>query len=140
MTKIQNLLHRLDRVRANGGDRWQACCPAHDDKSPSLSIKENISGKILIHCWAGCDSRDVMAAIGLTLSYLFPDNLKSNGCNALPEWKRRQYQEVLSHETLVMECFKADKQSGKTIQPDDLLRVNLAIARSKIINEVLSDE
>lgn len=138
MNKIQNILGKLDKLRANGEGRWQACCPAHDDRSPSLSIKEDASGKVLIHCWAGCDNRDVMAAIGLTLSDLFPDSLERTNRHAMPEWERRKYLETLNHEVLIVECYKADKHAGKVIDTEDLERVNLAIARTKFIREVLS--
>jgi DNA primase len=39
-----------------------AQCPAHDDKNPSLSIRE-VAGKVLLHCHAGCGQRDVIAAL-----------------------------------------------------------------------------
>lgn len=50
-----------------------AKCPAHDDKSPSLSVRETEDGRVLIHCHAGCGASDVLAAIGLTLADLFPE-------------------------------------------------------------------
>ena len=34
------------------GEEWSACCPAHDDRNPSLSIREGSDGKVLIHCHA----------------------------------------------------------------------------------------
>jgi Toprim domain len=37
-------------------------CPAHDDHSPSLSIRDGPRG-LIVHCWAGCEARDVYAAI-----------------------------------------------------------------------------
>ncbi len=49
------------------GDGWMACCPAHDDKNPSLSISEK-NGKLLWHCFAGCAQGEVQDAfIGLGL-------------------------------------------------------------------------
>jgi hypothetical protein len=39
-----------------------AKCPAHDDKTPSLSIREN-DGKVLVHCHAGCSQDAVLAAL-----------------------------------------------------------------------------
>jgi hypothetical protein len=69
---IENLLARLDKVRRTGGDTWQACCPAHDDRGPSLSIRATDDGRILLHCFAGCDVQDVIGAVGLTISDLFP--------------------------------------------------------------------
>ena len=41
---------------------WMANCPAHDDRNPSLSIRER-DGKVLVHCHAGCDQRSVIAAL-----------------------------------------------------------------------------
>lgn len=48
-------------------------CPAHDDKAPSLNIDE-VDGKTLLKCQAGCDTRDVVSAMGLSMTDLFdPD-------------------------------------------------------------------
>ena len=44
---VNNLLNSLDRVRKMGADRWVACCPAHNDKSPSLAIRELSDGAVL---------------------------------------------------------------------------------------------
>ncbi|MHB1750988.1 MAG: CHC2 zinc finger domain-containing protein, partial [Acidithiobacillus sp.] len=51
---ISNVLSRLHKVKRTGADKWQALCPAHDDHTPSLSIKEADDGKVLLKCWAGC--------------------------------------------------------------------------------------
>jgi len=53
-------------ARALGGRKvgqgWTARCPAHDDRSPSLSIRD-AGGKVLVRCHAGCDQHDVIAAL-----------------------------------------------------------------------------
>jgi hypothetical protein len=53
-------------ARALGGRRagsgWTARCPAHDDRNPSLSIR-NVDGKLLVHCHTGCKQADVIAAL-----------------------------------------------------------------------------
>ena len=74
MSNIETLLSRLEKVKPNGSGKYLACCPAHTDKSPSLSIKETEDGKILIHCFSGCAVADIVAAVGLELSDLMPDN------------------------------------------------------------------
>jgi putative DNA primase/helicase len=48
--------------RRVGGARM-ACCPAHNDRTPSLSIRESKDGKVLVRCRAGCGQRDVIAAL-----------------------------------------------------------------------------
>jgi hypothetical protein len=45
------------------GAAWMARCPAHDDRAPSLSIADTRDGKVLVRCHAGCDQRDVIAAL-----------------------------------------------------------------------------
>lgn len=60
---IHELLSRLGKVKKTAGG-YAACCPAHDDKNPSLSVAEK-EGKILIKCFAGCATETVLAALGL---------------------------------------------------------------------------
>jgi hypothetical protein len=53
-------------ARRVGPRRWQAKCPAHGDGSPSLSICEGRDGRVvLVHCFAGCPTGDVLAKLGL---------------------------------------------------------------------------
>ena len=51
-------------ARAIGGRRsggtWLACCPAHDDREPSLAIRDGDDGRVLVHCHAGCDQKGVI--------------------------------------------------------------------------------
>jgi hypothetical protein len=54
-------------ARALGGRKagaaWMARCPVHDDREPSPSIADARDGKVLVRCHAGCDQRDVIAAL-----------------------------------------------------------------------------
>jgi putative DNA primase/helicase len=49
--------------RRYGARQWQARCPAHDDRDPSLSITESREGVTLIHCFAGCEQGAVIDAL-----------------------------------------------------------------------------
>jgi hypothetical protein len=71
----EELVTRFAKARQNGRGKWMACCPAHNDKSPSLSIAEAPDGRILIHCFAGCAANEVLEAVGLEMTDLFPDSL-----------------------------------------------------------------
>ncbi len=51
-----------------------ACCPAHRDTNPSLSVTELSDGKILLHCHAGCSTEEVLAAVDLDFSHLYPND------------------------------------------------------------------
>src|ERR1700730_12983342 len=45
------------------GAEWMARCPAHEDRKPSLSIKDADGGKVLVRCHAGCDQARVIAKL-----------------------------------------------------------------------------
>lgn len=58
------------------GDHLQATCPAHEDHEPSLSVDYRPDARkpgVHLHCHAGCDSADVLAALGLTYSDLYDE-------------------------------------------------------------------
>src|SRR5688572_28579751 len=57
--KLANLLE----AGRTGEGKWMACCPAHDDQTPSLSISEENDGRCLIHCFAGCTTEAVFGAL-----------------------------------------------------------------------------
>jgi len=69
---IDLVLSRLDGVHRTGRGTWLACCPAHADKRPSLSLRDTDNGAVLIHCFAGCTVHGVVGALGLELADLFP--------------------------------------------------------------------
>ena len=73
---VDVLLDRLDRVKATGPGTWIASCPTsahkHGDRSRGLSIREGDDARVLIHCHGGCSVHDVVAALGIELSDLFP--------------------------------------------------------------------
>src|SRR4030095_10963118 len=61
------LIALLHGVRAAGKDRWRALCPAHEDRTPSLSIVQK-PDKLLIYCFSGCRAIDIVNALGITLA------------------------------------------------------------------------
>ena len=63
------IAHRCPQARQHG-DQWQACCPAHDDSTPSLSITP-AADKVLLYCHAQCPLDAILAALGLTRRDLF---------------------------------------------------------------------
>ena len=49
-------------ISALGGRNGMAKCPAHNDHTPSLSITQR-EGKVLVHCFSGCEQHAVIAAL-----------------------------------------------------------------------------
>ena len=134
MGKLNALLERLDKVRQIG-DRYIACCPAHDDKTPSLTIRETPTGTILAHCFGGCDIGSVLAAVGLTFSDLYPDEwdsakhagLSEAGRQAKAKWFGRI--DPLELERTILEIAKEDIESGRELSNEDYARAELAFRR-----------
>src|SRR5215207_10129403 len=61
LASAKMIAHSLGGKQA--GCAWTACCPAHDDRQPSLSISDAPDGKVLVHCHAGCEQHQVIAAL-----------------------------------------------------------------------------
>ena len=61
MTTVSKL-SSLPKFKAVGKNKYVACCPAHDDKHPSLSITD-AKDKVLVHCFSGCTQTDVIDAL-----------------------------------------------------------------------------
>lgn len=75
-TPIDRILYALKKVcKSSKPGSWMALCPAHEDKSPSLSIRELPDGRVLINCLAGCAPIDVLGSIFLRFEDLFPTRL-----------------------------------------------------------------
>jgi len=75
MSALDKILPQLRGVKSRGHGRWMAHCPAHDDKTASLSLGEASDGRALLRCFGGCETAAVLGAIGLDLSDLFPHAL-----------------------------------------------------------------
>jgi CHC2 zinc finger len=69
---LDKVLIILERVKRSGKG-WVARCPAHEDRHPSLSVGVGDDGRVLLHCYAGCDVQAVVAALGLQMADLYPD-------------------------------------------------------------------
>jgi hypothetical protein len=69
--RLVDVLQTCGTVRVNGSEAM-AQCPAHDDGRPSLHLTHDTArGRVLVKCFAGCDTRDVLAAVGLSLRDLY---------------------------------------------------------------------
>ena len=55
-------LSNLERFKKLGVNRYVACCPAHEDRNPSLSITQG-KDRLLVHCFAGCTQAEVIDAL-----------------------------------------------------------------------------
>jgi hypothetical protein len=83
---LDHVLAQLKGVRSSLRG-WRACCPAHADSEPSLSIGLGEQGQVLLKCFAGCSLEHIVEAMGLTILDLFPhgatfaEQASSNGAH-----------------------------------------------------------
>ena len=125
-SKTERLLNQLDHVKQTGQGKWLACCPAHTDKSPSLAIKETADGKMLLHCFAGCPVTDIVAAVGLELSDLMPDNTTYRKGAKQPRFNRYELFEMLAFESVILSLAVRQLLNLEDLDEADLVRVLLA--------------
>lgn len=133
------LLARLEKVRQVAPNRYVAKCPGHKDKSPSLSIRETEDGKTLLHCFAGCAAPDVLAAVGLTLSDLFPERI-GHHAPASHDRKHRHAAifalKVLHRECLVVAIGAENIAAGVALTDEDRARLTKAATTIRAAAEV----
>lgn len=122
-SNIDVLLSRLEKVKSNGSSKWLACCPAHDDKSPSLSIRD-AGDRVLLHCFGGCSVYDICAAIGMGVHDLFAGGKAPH--EIIPGVLRRDFIDTLLIESLICEIAASDLACGKKLSESEINRMQLA--------------
>ena len=121
---IDSLLQRLDKVKRTGRDKWSACCPAHDDRGPSLAVKELDDGRILLHCFAGCGAGEVLGAIGMDFADLFPTVSTFHSPRVRKPWNAGDVLTGIAYEVLLAYAYASKMAQGvvlSTAEQDRLL-------------------
>jgi hypothetical protein len=132
----EKLLSRLEGVIQRGEGRWSARCPAHNDKSPSLSIAD-AGGKVLLHCFTGCAAEDVLEAVGLSWRDLYPDRWTASYRAATANQGSKAYRRLardadpLEIERMVLKIAAAQLEHGEVLTIEDKARVEVARQRLK---------
>lgn len=127
--KVNNLLSRMKRVKTSGRDAWTCQCPAHDDKSPSLKIDLK-NGRILIKCWTGCSTEDILGAVGMDFNDIFPDKPTHHRAKpGKPTLYATDALRILKKESMIITMCAIDIKNKKPIAEDDFNRVMLAMER-----------
>ena len=137
MNPIENTLSRLDKPRQRQPGQWSARCPAHPDKSPSLSVRETPEGSVLLHCFGGCEVAEIVAAMGLELHDLFPPQDKPTGtpkkiANLLTAG---QALELLHTEATLIAIALTNVFKGTAVAETDMTRLRQAAGRIGLLRE-----
>lgn len=129
------LLAKLDGVQGRG-PRWRAICPSHESKrrTRTLAIFEADDGRVLLRCHAGCGVEQIVGAVGMDLSDLFPPKpILGDGEHAKRRerkpWLARDVAHALQAEAAICWVILTDMAAGRPISAGDRKRAGEAADR-----------
>ncbi|MDE3023191.1 MAG: DNA primase [Pseudomonadota bacterium] len=126
------LLNQLTKVKRTGRESWIACCPAHSDKNPSMTITEKDDGRVLVHCFAGCSVDSILGAVGMTFDDLFPERVADPYAPTKPErmpFNPRDVLAAVSTESLIVALSGSQLANGEPLSEENNKRLMLAVER-----------
>ncbi|HEX6993728.1 MAG TPA: DNA primase [Gammaproteobacteria bacterium] len=129
---VADLLARLDGVRETGPGKWIARCPAHEDRRPSLSVRETDDGTILLHDFGGCDAVSVCRALGIEYRDLFPDRAirrVDRHARGVPRLSAAERLQLVEHEVTVAALLADEIARTRSATDDQARRLALAAGR-----------
>jgi len=133
---IHKILNHLNKVKRTGDGRYIACCPAHDDVSPSLTIRALPDGRVLMHCFGGCDIESILSAMDLHLADLFPEPIMQHGKPAQRPFNPSDVLLCIRNESRLLALATADILHGKVLSAEQKERLLLAAERLNEAYEV----
>lgn len=129
---IDNLISRVKGLKKGSAtNTWMCKCPSHEDRLASLSLRLADDGRILVNCFGGCSTDDVLGAIGLTMEDLFDDGplyhraKPLKGARVFP----RDVLKLLRTEVMIVMISSFDLRKGKVLSDVDQARLNVAYER-----------
>lgn len=99
--RFNHILSKLE-VATVDNNIAKACCPVHGDKKPSLEVKIQPDDKISVKCHVGCDYRDILSALGLSPSFLYPPHKQKKRDSVTP-----------SDEPRIVKWYQYTKKNGQ---------------------------
>lgn len=115
VTPLETVVAALEAHGSRGkGSSWQ--CPAHEDRSASLSVGAGRDGRALLKCHAGCDLDSVLGALGLTVGDISPAKDEPSG-KRKPRVKA-VYPYVDETGALLYEVVRFDPKDFRQRRPD----------------------
>ena len=124
MSAADTILAQCKRVRETGRGSWIACCPAHEDRNPSMTVRELPDGMVLVHCFSGCSVESITSACGMKLGDLFPEGAKTERHGtARAHFPVLDVLLMVEHEMNVVQIVADDIAAGRQLNRDDAERV-----------------
>ena len=141
---IDGLLSRLERVQ-RGGHGWRADCPRGHGSRGTLSVAQGDDGRILLHCFSGCSTADVLATMGLSMTDVMPERIRNESPDARRMARARfrlasvtAAAGVIEREARIALIAACDLLHGEALPPDDVQRLCEAVERIASAREALA--
>ncbi|MFO1153866.1 MAG: toprim domain-containing protein [Rhodospirillales bacterium] len=106
----ESIARALGGRKTGGG--WAARCPAHGDRIPSLSIRDANDGKVLVRCHAGCDQRQVIAALRARGLWTEKVTRRFSNCPSVAHPERRPDRVEANHSEAALAIWQSAKPAG----------------------------
>jgi hypothetical protein len=124
-------LANILRARRYGPGWWMAKCPGHDDRKPSLSIREGRNGRVILHDFGGCPPQKILETVGLSFCDLFPATVSLTPAQRARQACERTAREEAEAQARELERRLADDCRISHVSADALLQ-QLRVAEGNV--------
>lgn len=130
MTPLEKFLSRADVVKhKSGATHGVFKCPAHADKRASATWRELDDGRLLIHCFAGCGAGEILSALSLEMTDLFPEKMTDQGKRERRPFVATDVLRCVAFEALVVAAAAAALATGEPLSTVNRERLVMAAER-----------
>jgi len=127
---VENLLSRLQKVKKTGNGKWMCQCPSHNDKTASMVVNDVGDGRILINCFAGCDTYSILRDIGLDWQDVMPENAIDNNLQRVKKFLYpSEALEIVKFEAQIVSLIAIDIKNKQIVTPEMLDRLLTSVER-----------
>jgi hypothetical protein len=115
-------------VKPDGAAQWWAKCPTHADRDPSLHIKTGDCDQIVFHCFAACTFLEVLGALGLEPTDLYPDK-SSHSKGQRPRRNLGAVLRAIRFDAIFVSVAASQLAKGEPLSSDDRAKLMEAAGR-----------
>src|SRR5215471_14058469 len=120
--RVIDALGHLGMKPRRQGDGFEAHCPAHPDRNPSLSVRRGDKQEVVILCHAFCDTAEVVAKLGMTMADLCVSDGGRGGRKSRREVAAYRYED--ENGVALFDVVRYDPKAFRQRRPDGTWKLN----------------